>query len=275
MAVRLLSAAVALPVVLALIFFGGWPFMGLVFVAAGLCLSEFMAMTLPSDRPAQVALTLAGLLFVLAAVTGALAGPGGVGLLGLLLIFVLGFFLFRIGDITTVAARAALGFTGIVWSAGLISATASLRLLPHGEAWLCLACIVSWGADSGGYFAGRFFGKHKLYEQVSPKKTWEGVAGGLVAAVGGVFLWRRLYGAPEVSDLHLAIIGVLGAAMGIVGDLAESLLKRSVGVKDSGTIMPGHGGLFDRVDALMFASAGLFSYAVLVLGHRPTWINLP
>ena len=154
-----------------------------------------------------------------------------------------------------------------------MSVVATLRFLPGGLGWIYLACCLAWGSDTGGYFAGRYLGKRKLYPAVSPKKTWAGSIGGVISATGIVFFFQWLLGQPVVDPIHLAIVSPIGAAIGQMGDLAESLLKRSTGVKDSGTIMPGHGGLFDRVDALLFTSPVLLAYAVIGAGQTPVWMS--
>jgi phosphatidate cytidylyltransferase len=271
---RVISALVALPVVLFLLHQGGWWFGGLLLFAGGVCLYEFMTMTQPGDRGAAVALTGVGLAMMLAILTGVAASPAAPALMAVLTLFVLVFFLFRTGDMGTVASRASMALTGILWAGALLGVTGALRSLPQGEGWLYLALVLAWGSDTGGYFAGRFLGKHKLYEKVSPKKTWEGSVGGVIAATGLAFAFREVVG-PDVDTVHLLIMAPLGAALGQIGDLAESMLKRSVGVKDSGSIMPGHGGLFDRVDALIFVGPTLFAYATLVLGITPSWLSLP
>lgn len=273
MKVRIASALIALPVVIFLIEYSVPTFLALLLFVAAVCLYEFMGMTQPGDRPAQIVLTVLGLCFLFATQLGWMSAPVSIPLMTGLLLFVLIFFLFRTDDMSTVAARIAYGVTGILWAGGLLAATGALRLLPDGQAWLYLACILAWGSDTGGYFAGRFFGKHKLYEKVSPKKTWEGSVGGVIVATGGVFLLSAVYGAPKIDPIHLAIIAPVGAVFGQIGDLAESLLKRSVGVKDSGKIMPGHGGLFDRVDALIFAGPVLLAYAVLVLDQPIRFVS--
>jgi len=133
--------------------------------------------------------------------------------------------------------------------------------------WLLLMMVLIWGADTGAYFAGRAFGKRKLAPQVSPGKSWEGVAGAMamtvvVALVGGVLL--------DVSGaalFGLVILSLITVAFSIVGDLMESLMKRRVGVKDSGTLLPGHGGVLDRIDSLT-AAAPIFALGVSLLGIR-------
>lgn len=134
--------------------------------------------------------------------------------------------------------------------------------------WLTIfVMMIVWGADTGAYFAGHKFGKHKLAAHVSPGKTWEGVAGGLVtvlllAVAAGLFIW-------QFRDKDLAIWVVLGVATALVsvlGDLFESRIKRNAGVKDSGTLIPGHGGVLDRIDA--FTAAAPF-FALVWLLWKP------
>ncbi|MEQ9451852.1 MAG: phosphatidate cytidylyltransferase [Pseudomonadales bacterium] len=123
-----------------------------------------------------------------------------------------------------------------------------IHRLENGSHWTVWALLVVWAADVGAYFAGKSFGKRKLAPAVSPGKTWEGALGGLLLALlvcaGGVIAWQ---GQPL---FWLLVTGLL-VAVSVFGDLFESLLKRSTGMKDSGTILPGHGGLLDRIDSLL------------------------
>jgi phosphatidate cytidylyltransferase len=131
------------------------------------------------------------------------------------------------------------------------------RDFKDGPSFVVLAMMYGWWGDTGGYFAGRFLGKRKLYEAVSPKKTVEGAFGGLGGSALGAICAHFWY----LPSLPLAFgigLAVVAGALGQAGDLAESLLKRSVGVKDSGAIIPGHGGILDRVDALLVTSVVLY-----------------
>ena len=127
-----------------------------------------------------------------------------------------------------------------------------------------LALAIPWLGDTGAYFAGRAFGRHKLYELISPKKTIEGYVGGVITATIGVFVIRSL-GLPALGVIDCLVIGVIIGTAAVLGDLAESLLKRAFGVKDSGRIMPGHGGLLDRIDSLLFVLPLLYGYAHWVM----------
>lgn len=134
-----------------------------------------------------------------------------------------------------------------------------------GPEWLFLAVALAFSSDTGAYFAGRAFGKRKLYEAVSPKKTVEGSIGGLLGGVAAMVGMGTFWLAKDIPILHAVILGVVGSMLGQAGDLVESMIKRTFGVKDSGNILPGHGGMLDRVDALLFVAPLVYYYARLVL----------
>jgi phosphatidate cytidylyltransferase len=273
LSLRLLSVAVALPFVLFAMYRGGWLLGGLVLGVGTACTFEFVQMTLKGDRPAQLFFTALGGALVLSMLTGVLSGSTAVLVFSLLPMLAIPYFLVRCDDMSTVAARMGYGITGVVWAGGLMGATGCLRLLPDGFAWLLMACWLAWGSDSCAYFVGRAIGRHKLYPKVSPQKTWEGAIGGVLGAAVGAYGWQAWIG-PDIDGVHLAILAVLASTLGQCGDLAESLLKRSAGVKDSGKILPGHGGLFDRVDALIFVGPTLLGYAIWIGGLHLQWLPL-
>ena len=124
---------------------------------------------------------------------------------------------------------------------------------PHGHRWLLVAILVVWAADTGAYFAGRKFGRRKLSPRISPNKTVEGLLGGLVAGVAVALAFAPFAGA-GLSQLPLvALVAAIAVGFSVVGDLFESLLKRHVGAKDSGDLIPGHGGILDRIDGVLAA----------------------
>ena len=127
--------------------------------------------------------------------------------------------------------------------------------------WTLTTLFTVWAFDTFAFFAGRFWGRTKLAPWISPKKTWEGAAGGLVFALIAAWLFTRPIG---IAWYHALAIGALVSVAATVGDLAESLIKRDAGVKDSGRIMPGHGGVLDRVDSLLFAVMVVLFYAVFL-----------
>ena len=171
------------------------------------------------------------------------------------------YYLFRFGDMQQASPRIAATITGIVYAGFLTMFLATTRR-EFGPDAVILILLVAWIGDTGGYFAGRFLGKTKLYPAVSPKKTWAGSIGGAAGSIAAVAIMKLLR-MKGLGWFDVVAIGLVGAVLGQLGDLAESLIKRSAGVKDSGSLLPGHGGLLDRIDAVLFI--GPFVYAYLFI----------
>jgi phosphatidate cytidylyltransferase len=148
---------------------------------------------------------------------------------------------------------------GIFYVALLFAFQASIRAGMHGKQWLVFLYFVIWASDIGAYSVGIPFGKHRLYEKVSPKKSIEGLIGALAAAAGMALLCRAWF-MPPVGAGEAITLGLVLALVGTIGDLAESVFKRAAGVKDSGGIIPGHGGVLDRMDSMLFAAPVLYFY---------------
>jgi phosphatidate cytidylyltransferase len=269
LAIRFLTAVIAGPAILALIYFGEpWYFALFIALATMVGALELFAMTHAEDKASQV---ICALLTV--GVVGVLWQWGGNARVLMALLLLLPFVsmllvLFRLGEMRTAALRVAAGAFGPLYLGGGLATLALLRRDggADGPSFVLFTFMLSWFSDTGAYFAGRFLGKHKLYEAVSPKKTIEGAVGGLVAAiVGGALAAHFLYlrSLPLLDGLVLAVVA---GALGQAGDLGESLLKRSVGVKDSGGIVPGHGGILDRVDALLVTGTLTYLYVIWVRG---------
>lgn len=260
LATRFLTAAVGIPAILALLYLGPpWGFA--LFIGAAILVGalELFGMTHDKDSTSRV-LGVLVTLGVFAVLWQFGADPRVlVAMMLLLPIVALFVTLARLGAIETSALRAmAMGF-GPLWLGGGLGALALLRREAgsEGPGFVVLSLALAWLSDTGAYFAGRFLGKHKLYAAVSPKKTVEGAIGGLAAAVLGAVLGHYLFvrSLPLVDGIVLAIVA---GGLGQAGDLAESMIKRSFNVKDSGGIVPGHGGILDRVDALIVT--GTFTY---------------
>ena len=267
MITRILAAVVGLAIILPVILFGGTLGVELMVPVFGiLALDEFANMAFPKRRFwALTGLVLGGgalyaaLLYAPAEWHGLVFA--GTGLLAFLYV------LARPGGTTQGAADSvARLLLGMVWVGGFLAFLPLLRRMDQGVAWIFLALAIPWLGDTGAYFAGRAFGKHKLYELISPKKTIEGYVGGIITATLGVLVIRSL-ALSQLSPLDCVIIGLIIGTAAVLGDLAESLLKRAFGVKDSGRIMPGHGGLLDRIDSLLFVLPLLYGYALWVMSR--------
>lgn len=135
---------------------------------------------------------------------------------------------------------------------------------PQGNIWIFFLLSVIFAGDTGAFYSGKLFGKHKLHETISPKKTWEGAVGGLLTSIIVAFWFLRILRLHQVDLSMLALVLCLSVT-GQIGDLAESMLKRSGGVKDSSQILPGHGGILDRIDGLLFAIPVLYMYLHLCI----------
>ena len=124
-----------------------------------------------------------------------------------------------------------------------------------------------WLYDTGAFCVGMLLGRHRLFERISPKKSWEGVIGGVALAVAGAYITHYWFDEFfQVPDLHVWVgLSIVVAIFSTFGDLVESLIKRTVGVKDSGHIMPGHGGILDRIDSLLLVAPAVLIYLMLIV----------
>jgi phosphatidate cytidylyltransferase len=263
LAARVATAAVLVPLlILAILWKRHEAVWGLVFVATLLALHEFFSITLP-DRVEKwfgVGLGAAASLILYWAPHVAFT------LVPLVVIVPALFFLFRFGDMKTVINRLGVTTFGVLYAGSLLTFLALLKRLPNGSGWVLLTLMIAWFGDTGAYFAGRFLGKTKLYPAVSPGKTRAGALGGLAGSFLGAVL-ANLWFFKELGWHHGAILTICGGALGQSGDLVESMLKRAYGVKDSGKLLPGHGGMLDRVDAVLFIAPAVFVYATLAWGR--------
>jgi len=158
---------------------------------------------------------------------------------------------------------AAYSFFGAVYVGGLLSFLVALRLKDAaagrgGDLVMMLFCIL-WTGDSFAYFIGKSIGRHKLAPAVSPKKTWEGAIAGFLFSILAAVACHYSF-VPQISLMDSAILGTLVGVLGQIGDLGESIIKRAANVKDSGGILPGHGGILDRIDSLLFGAPAMYYY---------------
>lgn len=267
---RILTAIVLLAIVAgALMAPGPWPLLVLLAVTAGCALWEWFRLVLPQSARAQrIVPLLCVLLMLWLSASWLPSAPGQApawialfdgGLLPLTVLFWLlpaPVMVLRATSLPPFGPRVLAGCAVLV----LLTVWYALAriYLEFGPQCLLSLLALIWCADIAAYFTGRAFGRHKLAPRVSPGKTWEGAAGGVIAAtawlVATAWWWPESYGARLLASGSIAwviIVGIVLAIWSIVGDLFESLLKRSAGVKDSSRLLPGHGGVYDRIDAVL------------------------
>lgn len=270
LAQRALTAAVLVPAVLAAIYLDPTPWAVTIFAAvvAWISLDEYLRMALPVTEDDRG--------FGLRAVTGIFA----VALVGLPVQFGMGVVLPPL----MMAAAIALGFATLgrpnqlpdagrhfgVCLSGLVYVPLLMSVLPllkqEGQAhWITLTLAMAFFSDTVAYFFGRAFGKRKLYEAVSPKKTMEGAFGGVLGSLLATVVMGSLWLLPELSIGHAIALGIVANVCGQAGDLVESMIKRTFGVKDSSNLLPGHGGMLDRIDAMVYVAPVVYVFVTRVL----------
>ncbi len=267
LAVRVATAIVLFPIAVWITWRGGLAFTLLCGAAAALAAAELVLMFQRRLGVAEVfGIAVAGMLPVGAWLSWHVGRDLSNEWLGVgaacAIVVLLFLYLFRQGPLEDVPRSAAAVALSWLYCGLLVATVVGLRLR-FGFAWVILAFVVAWANDTLAYFAGRAFGRHQLAPRLSPKKTWEGFAGGAVGSVAGALAVKALL-LPTLPAWGCVAIGAGGAVLGPAGDLAESLLKRAAGVKDSGRLIPGHGGLLDRIDALLFIAPWIYLFAVLL-----------
>jgi phosphatidate cytidylyltransferase len=260
---RTASALVAIPLLFALIL---WHeplgFAALVLLGTAIGLAEFAQLTLGDQGPrARALLVVLGTLFAAAIYLW----PDRAFVFGLAVVVLLALdgLTSAPADLNAATRRLGMSVFGVFYVAGLLTALPLLRRdLAQGAWWVIAVFVVTFGNDTGAYFVGRALGRHKLAPTISPGKTVEGLFGGLLAGIGVLLAYRALF-FPGLRVFDAVVIGTAAGILGPAGDLTESMLKRAAGAKDSGRLIPGHGGMLDRIDALLFIGAYVFVHARL------------
>jgi phosphatidate cytidylyltransferase len=258
---RVLVALVLLPVVLGLVYLGGWWLWALALAGALIALHEYYSIV-RSLHP----LVLGGYVGVVLALLGAELGGAPWLVAGAAAVFPLAFVLFGVADARP-SFNAAFGATllPVAWLGFGLGLLLLVRDIPeHGRLAVFTILLAVFADDTFAYAIGRLVGRHKMSPAISPGKSWEGFAAGTLAAVAVVFF--ALYDQGFLENWQAVVLGAAISLAAVLGDLFESAVKRDMGVKDSGTLLAGHGGVLDRVDSLLFA--GPASYVViLAFGH--------
>ena len=250
---RIVVAAVLLPLVLGIVWLGGWWLFGLALVGGLLALHELYAIG-RSLRP----ILLGGYVGVILTLLGAqLGGPAWVlaGILATLPAALLVFF------VSSARQNAVAGFAvtlfGVAWVGGGLAMLMLLRDIPgDGRLLIYTTLLTVFADDTAAFFVGRAIGRHRMAPAISPGKSWEGFVGGTIAAVAVAFF--ALYEQDVVTTGESLVLGLAIALAATLGDLFESAVKRDLGVKDSGRLLAGHGGVLDRVDSLLWAGPAAY-----------------
>ncbi len=274
---RIRSALILLPCVVLLVLWGEWPVSVAVMVVASLALFELYSVFQaggfdPRKRTGYFSVVL----FVLAAVVGTRTGLELSGsALAISIMASLGYEV-AYQERENQLLNWSLTLSGSAYVGWTMAHFVLLRNLDHqlqglgawlqleaGAAWIFAVFAITVASDTGAYFVGKQFGRRRMAPYVSPNKSWEGAIGGSVAALVAGAVSVALLGLPGGVEGGM-LLGVAGSAAGQVGDLAESLIKRQIGVKDSGNLIPGHGGLLDRIDSLLFTVPVVYYLALLL-----------
>ena len=263
-ALRVATVVPLIPIIVWMMFMGPtWLWRGFILTAVAIGGYELMAMKVPSSRGLRAWGSMTAVLFAYTIVYTASASA----MYSVVLLIIPGamaWSLLQEDPLHNASVRIGWLLGAPVYVGGTLSAVALVRDFEPTGAWVLLTMVLAWGSDTSAYFVGRKLGKTKLAPRISPKKTLEGSAGGLAASVVGAVVMSFFLDGLDALDA--IALGVLAGAAGQAGDLMMSVLKRSSGVKDSGGILPGHGGILDRVDALAFTAPATWAYGHFIAG---------
>jgi phosphatidate cytidylyltransferase len=262
LASRILIAAVLLPLVIGIVYLGGWWLFGLALVGGLLALHELYEMA-RELRP----LVLGGYLGYLLTLLGLQLGGIEWMLGGLLATFVFAFVVYGLGGVRQSATTSfASTVLGVAWVGAGIGCLLLIRDIPEFGFWAVMAVLFTvFAADTGAFFVGRTFGRHRMAPAISPKKSWEGFVGGVLAAVGMAFVILYRDRDEFLTIPESLVLGLVIALAAVLGDLFESAVKRDLEVKDSGRVLGGHGGMLDRLDSLLWAGPAAY-FTILAFG---------
>lgn len=270
---RALTAAVGIPVVVLFIINSGEKaFLIFVLLVGAFALKEFFSMTLPAKHMWEKWIGIILGCFVMVSVFPDLhLSAGGdsepfylsSGILAFYFIVLFFYHILLKREITDALNQIAIKFFGVFYIALLLSYVILIRARPDGIELLFFLIFITWAGDTGAYIVGSWKGKRPLCRDISPHKTVEGALGSIVSGVLTAVLCKMFF-LEQINILNCLILGVGINFMNQLGDLSESIIKRGFGVKNSGSVLPGHGGVLDRIDSLLFAAPFLFYYAKLV-----------
>ena len=261
---RVISAAVALPILIFCLILGGWVFKIGILAVTAIALYEYIHVYKKSDYKVISYVLWLGYLINLITLIYAKSDLYMLPLISLIVILCMSMPVFTQKFNVISSALTAIGYIYII---NFFTMLIYIREFPvKGYKLIWLVFIIAWCCDTCAYYSGRFFGKRKLCPLVSPKKTIEGSIGGIAGSVIGVMIWWFINPNIGFAWYQVLILGLIGGAISQLGDLSASVIKRFVNVKDYGNIMPGHGGILDRFDSILFTIPVVYYYIIIFLG---------
>ena len=266
---RLLVSIILIPLVILVIIMGEWPLTTVLAAVCSLAAWEYWQIFRQGGyQPSLVVLIIGVSALVIVRHFHEFSNSDLVLGISILLAMAAQVIGYEKGD-RTAAVNFNITLGGILYIGWLGSYIISLRDLPNGQWWLLLVLPSCWITDGAAYFVGSRLGKHKMSPRVSPKKTWEGYLGGILFGALGTMALASLWhvSAPQITALKGLILGLCIAIASPLGDLGESMLKREYGIKDSGKVLPGHGGMLDRLDSWLWAA--ILSYYLIIWILKP------
>ena len=239
----------------------------MVLVATFLGLREFYRLILPRSKKTERLVGIGlGLILNLLLACGHLNRTPLLFVLILLILLVL--FMGTSETLVLTVTQVGLSLLGILYIGFLLSFVSLIRNLPNGKAWAMFLIITVWAGDIFAFSGGTLFGRHKLYPKISPKKSYEGLIGGILGSIGLAMAFTFLF-LPQLDQWVCVLLAIGIGIFGQIGDFSESMLKRSAQVKDSGGLIPGHGGMLDRIDSFLFSSPFLYYSLIYLLKVTP------
>ena len=263
MRTRIIMAIIFTPIFIILIKLGSWSFFLLITAISLTGLLEFYRL-MGNDRINPI--PPVGMVASVVLLLSIFYGHGTLWPSSIIAASILTSFLWQMGrkDASLAIANCAVTILGVLYVAGLLGYLLSLRTLENGASLVLSVWFITWIGDSGAFAIGRSWGRHKFFPRISPNKTIEGVVGGLLCSMIASLLTIKVFHSPFHPG-EAILMGFILGSFGIMGDLSESLLKRSVELKDSGGKVPGHGGILDIFDSLLFTAPIMYYYAIFIM----------
>ena len=261
---RWITGVIAVPILFGIIVYGSEVAFAVLIIAVSLAgMQEYNRMAFGAGMSGEKAQTMViALLILLTAVSGDFRLLSAVMSFAVMAVLIL--HLLRIRDREPDMSPVGKTILGLMYIPVLMSYFILIRKTPEGVLWIFFILVLAFSGDVAAYYVGKGMGKRKLLPHVSPGKTVEGTIGLVAGSIIGCLLFRQLF-FPLLPVAHAVILGLVGSVTGQLGDLCESAFKRAAGVKDSGALLPGHGGILDRLDCLMFIAPFVYYYQALII----------